>query len=224
MDDKQFCTVSPCTFIGNPLDCDCEWCHERCQFVNLNQIYTFSALAAHYVPILFAGAPSVVGTDVSIWLFWRSIIEAIPYTATLIVLFIVLIITKVISIEVGILLIVLLALLVIICVAWATQDVAGVANGALVNVNNIFNQNWEANKDDIEDDVRLAILNPDELACTGYTGLFCFLPSCPHVCPSAPISLIASVAELTNKTEFDDEELMEQYRQEGSRSQAKYRT
>lgn len=181
----SFCVPNPCTLRGSPpLGCECEWGLQRCRPVSINQAYSLGMLINNYAPIILSGVGEVIGNEAGTFYIRSSLIETLPYFATLIALFIVLMVTNVLSVSAGVLLIVLLVLLIIISVSWEAQDIQDTATNITNQVQATIDTNWNNNSVQIEQDLLLLIDNPDALSCTGYnycTG--CFFPSCQVTCP-----------------------------------------
>ena len=191
----SFCVPNPCTLRGNPpLGCECEWCFQRCRPVSINQAYSLGMLINNYAPIILSGVGEVIGNEAGTFYIRSSLIETLPYFATLIALFIVLMVTDVLSVSAGVLLIILLVLLIVISVSWEAQDIQDTATNITNQVQATIDTNWNNNSVQIEQDLLLLIDNPDALSCTGYaycSGCFPFpgpvVCSGPQQGPTGPI-------------------------------------
>ena len=155
----------PCTLLNTPpFACSFKWCVERNRPITYNALYSTGYVVATAVPKMVDGIPTMIQNDLESWLFRIALIQTVPYVATFIVLFIVLMVTKVILFEVGIMLILLIILLTIICILWMLQDSSNVISTLETNISSKLNENWN-NNPQFSTELSDALFNPDSIAC-----------------------------------------------------------
>lgn len=165
---------SPCTLLDNPAGCEFAWCFERDCPATYNALYSTGYLLATTAPKLVDGIPTMIQEDLKSWLFRIALIQTIPYLATFIVLFIVLMVTNVILIEVGILLILLIIILTMLAVLWMIQYSSNVVYTVETNIRSKINENWK-NNPQLPGQLLLTLFEPDTVACytCGCSGCRC---------------------------------------------------
>lgn len=165
---------SPCTLLDNPVDCQFAWCAERNCPVTYNALYSTGYLLATTAPKLTDGIPTMIQEDLKSWLFRIALIQTIPYLATFIVLFIALMASGVILVEVGIFLILLIIILTMLAVLWMIQDSSDVVYTLETNIRSKINENWK-NNPDFARKLIYTLFEPDTVACyeCSCTGCHC---------------------------------------------------
>jgi hypothetical protein len=148
MSIPEFCIPNPSTFLGN-LDyagCNGDWCFINNAPISFNSLYSTIYSLGIYTPFLLEGIPDIVQNDLSSWSFKITIIESLPYIITFVLLFIVLMVSNVLSYELGIILIILLLLLFTVCIIWIAQETSNVVNSLDTQVRAQIAANWDLYK------------------------------------------------------------------------------
>ena len=162
--EPSLCVPDICVQLGSTGD----FCQsEKCQSLSVDQAYTFGYVAVKEAPLLIQGIPNMIQSDVTWYLFRLAIIQALPYVITFIVLFAVLMRSKAISIEAGILLIVLVLVITIVCLVWLAYDTINVVDTIMSQTKTKVLDNWDIYKDQIECDLTQAIIDTDGIKCDG---------------------------------------------------------
>ncbi|MEO6067394.1 MAG: hypothetical protein ABIQ41_05380 [Gemmatimonadales bacterium] len=136
--------------------------------MTLNNIYSAGYIFVDSIPTILNGTDQIIENELGSWFFETIIIQTIPYASVFLILFIVLAVTRIISVWVAILLIVLLLVVIVLCVFWIKENLTTAASNLSTQLTNRVNDNWFTNARNIETQINTALsVNVDTLACTG---------------------------------------------------------
>jgi len=155
------CVPPFCEVFGNIPDCGLVLVLP----ISLNQLYSPFYMAGLQIPSLINGISSSIESTIFWGILQIIIIWSLPYVISLIILCIILMRTRYIPFESGIILIVLLVVVDIISVFWVTQELINLGKLSYETGKNIINDNWNQNKTQIKCNLGTALFCPECIPC-----------------------------------------------------------
>jgi len=157
----SFCVPEICTFTTDTKAC------ELLKEVTptYEELYSGLYISGLMLPNFVAGVQDNISTQVSSLVITTEILRTLPYLIMFILLFVILIRTRVLTFDVGILLIILVLLLAAVTVVIVSQQTSSSLEDIVTSTQQIISDNWDANSAQFKCNLEWALLFPVDITC-----------------------------------------------------------
>ena len=157
----SFCVPEICTFTSSPAVCE----NIKPATPTYEELYAGLYISGLMVPNLVVGVQDNISTQLSSLIVTSEIVRTLPYLITFIILFIILIRTRVLTFDIGVLLIVLILVLTGLTIFFVTQQTASSLEDIINSTQQILIDNWNNNSDQFRCNLEFALLFPFDITC-----------------------------------------------------------